>query len=243
MLEGIRRAGERLGDQVRRLFLADGDALVLPTRRLLIYLQAIRTHLPSVHRVSSYCLARNLRKKTVSELKELQEAGLKLAYLGAESGDDMVLARVSKGETFASNREALDKLAQAGIRRSVMIITGLGGESMSASHAERSARLINVTAPEYLSTLMLMLSDGGARYRDAWPDWRPLSQSGLLRELERFLSGLELRRTIFRSDHASNWLALKGTLGADKRRLVAQLRAAIERPETVPLRAAWMRGL
>ncbi len=243
VLDSIRRAGEHLGDEARRVFLADGDALALPTRRLLVYLETIRTHLPSVHRVSSYCLARNLNKKTVSELRELREAGLTLAYLGAESGDDSVLARVDKGETFDSTCAALDKLGAAGIRRSVMIINGLGGEALSAQHADNSARLINVTAPEYLSTLVLMLNNGGERYRAAWPDWQALSPTGLFREMERFLSALDLRRTIFRSDHASNWLVLKGTLGADKARLLAQVRAAVERPEAASLRGSWMRGL
>ncbi|WP_295580351.1 radical SAM protein [uncultured Lamprocystis sp.] len=243
VLESIRRTGADEGESVRRVFLADGDALVLPTRRLLAYLEAIRTHLPSVRRVSSYCLARNLNKKSVSELKDLCDAGLKLAYLGAESGDATVLARVSKGESVESTRAALDKLGQAGIRRSVMIINGLGGESLSAQHADNSARLINATAPEYLSTLVLTLHDDGARFRATWPDWQPLSQSGLFREMERFLSALDLRRTLFRSDHASNWLVLKGTLGADKARLLAQVRAAIDRPEAAALRAPWMRGL
>jgi radical SAM superfamily enzyme YgiQ (UPF0313 family) len=243
VLEGIRLVGEQAGERVRRVFLADGDALVLPTRRLLAYLEAIRRHLPAVHRVSSYCLARNLKKKTVAELKALADAGLKLAYLGAESGDDEVLARVNKGESFASTREALDKLGEAGIARSVMILNGLGGEALSAQHADHSARLINATRPEYLSTLVVTLQDGGARYLEAWPDWRPLSQQGLFREMARFLAALELERTVFRSDHASNWLALKGTLGADKARLLAQLRQAIDAPEAAALRPAWMRGL
>jgi radical SAM superfamily enzyme YgiQ (UPF0313 family) len=243
VLDSIRRTGESGGDQARRVFLADGDALVLPTRRLLAYLEAIRTQLPGVHRVSSYCLARNLKRKSVSELTELCDAGLTLVYLGAESGDDAVLARVHKGEDFESTRAALDKLGAAGIRRSVMIINGLGGESLTVQHAENSARLINAAQPEYLSTLVLTLNDGGARYLAAWPDWQALSQTSLFREMERFLSALELRRTIFRSDHASNWLVLKGTLGVDKARLLAQVRTAIERPDAVSLRAAWMRGL
>jgi len=243
VLESIRRAGEAGDDPIRRVFLADGDALVLPTRRLLAYLEAIRTHLPAVHRVSSYCLARNLRKKSLSELTEIADAGLKLTYLGAESGDDEVLARVNKGECFESTRAALDKLGAAGIKRSVMIINGLGGAALSVQHAENSARLINATAPEYLSTLVLTLSDGGTRYRAAWPDWQALSQTGLFLEMKRFLSALDLRRTIFRSDHSSNWLVLKGTLGADKARLLAQVSMAIESPDAVSLRAAWMRGL
>lgn len=243
VLESIRRTGERYGAQLRRVFLADGDALVLPTRRLLGYLEAIRTHLPAVHRVSSYCLARNLKKKSVAELKELAAAGLTLAYLGAESGDDEVLARVNKGETFASTREALDKLGEAGITRSVMILNGLGGETLSAQHADNSARLANATQPEYLSMLVVTLHNGGRRFLQAWPEWQALSQQGLFTEMERFLAALELRRTVFRSDHASNWLVLKGTLGADKAKLLAQVRAAIERPESAPLRPAWMRGL
>ena len=243
VVDSIRRTGERYGAQVRRVFLADGDALVLPTRRLLAYLEAIRTHLPAVHRVSSYCLARNLTKKSVAELKTLADAGLRLAYLGAESGDDEVLARVNKGETFESTRTALDKLGEAGITRSVMILNGLGGEALSAQHADNSARLINATRPEYLSTLVVTLHDAGRRFLQAWPDWQALSQQGLFREMERFLAALELERTVFRSDHASNWLVLKGTLGADKARLLAQVRAAIAQPESAPLRPAWLRAL
>jgi len=152
VLDSLRRTGERYGSQIRRVFLADGDALVLPTRRLLTILEAIRQHLPAVHRVSSYCLARNLKKKSVAELAELRAAGLSMAYLGAESGDDEVLARVSKGETFDTTRDALDKLGAAGITRSVMILNGLGGPQLSARHADNSARLANATQPEYLST-------------------------------------------------------------------------------------------
>ena len=243
VVDSIRRTGERYGAQVRRVFLADGDALVLPTRRLLVYLEAIRTHLPAVHRVSSYCLARNLARKSVAELKTLADAGLGLVYLGAESGDDEVLARVNKGETFESTRTALDKLGEAGITRSVMILNGLGGEALSAQHADNSARLINATRPEYLSTLVVTLHDAGRRFLQAWPDWQALSQQGLFREMERFLAALDLERTVFRSDHASNWLVLKGTLGADKARLLAQVRAAIAQPESAPLRPAWLRGL
>lgn len=242
-LEAIRACGERFGSDVRRVFLADGDALVLPTRRLLAVLQAIRTHLPGVRRVSSYCLPRNLRRKSVAELKELADAGLKIAYVGAESGDDEVLARVSKGETFDSTCEALLKLGEAGITRSVMILNGLGGTALWQQHADNSARLANAAQPEYLATLVVSFPLGEDRLRAGFPGWEPLSQPELFVEMERFLSGLELERTVFRSDHASNWLILKGTLGADKARLLEQVRAAIARPESAPLRPAWARGL
>lgn len=243
VLDMIRRSGELFGDRVRRIFLADGDALVLPTRRLVRILEAISEHIPAVERVSSYCLARNLRRKSVQELAELREAGLQMAYLGAETGDDTVLERVNKGETFESMREALDKLGEAGIARSVMILNGLGGEIHSAQHADNSARLVNATRPEYLATLVVSFPQGEERFRESYTGWEPLDQIGLFREMRRFLEALELDDTVFRSDHASNWLALRGTLNADKDRLLAQLDQAIARPDRAPLRPDWARGL
>ena len=241
VLEEIRRAGQQL--IVQRVFLADGDALVLPTRRLLSILQAIREHMPEVRRVSSYCLPRNLRKKSVDELKELADAGLKMAYVGCESGDDEVLARVNKGETYESSLSALDKLGQAGITRSVMILNGLGGASLSQQHADNSARLMNEAQPEYLSTLVVSFPMGEARFRANFADYQALTQEQLFLEVERLLQGLELRDTVFRSDHASNYLVLKGNLGADKARMLAQVRQAIEQPQQARLRQEWQRGL
>ncbi|MDR2688691.1 MAG: radical SAM protein [Azoarcus sp.] len=230
-------------DDIRRVFLADGDAMVLPTRRLLAVLTAIREHLPAVHRVSSYCLPRNVKKKSLEELGELAAAGLALAYVGAESGDDTVLERVGKGETFASTADALEKLGAAGIARSVMILNGLGGVIHSANHARRSAELANATQPEYLAILVVSFPMGEQRFRATFPEWTPLDIPGLLIEMEEFITRLELERTVFRSDHASNWLALRGNLPADKHKLLTQLRAAIVAPTAAPLRPAWARGL
>ena len=243
VLEMIRRCGETFGDGVRRVFLADGDALVLPTRRLLRVLEAIAEHLPSVERVSSYCLARNLKRKSVEELRELRAAGLQLAYLGAESGDDLVLHKVNKGESYDSTLDALDKLGQAGVTRSVMILNGLGGRRYSEQHAENSARLANATQPEYLATLVVSFPTGEERFREGFEDYEPLDQIGLFREMRRFIARLELKDTVFRSDHASNWLVLKGRLNADKDRLLNQLDRAIEDPDSAQLRPDWLRGL
>jgi radical SAM superfamily enzyme YgiQ (UPF0313 family) len=242
-LESIRRCGELYGDRVKRVFLADGDALMLPERRLLNTLAAIRKHLPGVRRISAYCLPRNLAKKSAATVRLLAEAGLTMAYVGAESGDDEVLARVNKGETQASTLAALDKLGEAGITRSVMILNGLGGQVLSVQHAEHSADLVNAAQPEYLATLVVSFPKGEERLRAGFPGWEPLSVIGLMQEMERFLSRLELRRTVFRSDHASNWLVLKGTLGTDKARLLDQLRTAIADPDHARLRPAWARGL
>ena len=213
IMESIRLTGERYGDRVQRIFLADGDATVLPTRRLVSILEAIRSHFPAVRRISSYCLPRNLRRKSQQEIDELAAAGLAMVYVGAESGDDAVLAAVDKGETYESTRDALDKLGAAGIRRSVMILNGLGGKALSAQHAENSARLANATQPEYLLTLVVSFPLGEQRFRAGFPGWEPLGQHDLFVEMEQLLSALELKRTVFRSDHASNWLVLKGTFG------------------------------
>jgi hypothetical protein len=154
-----------------------------------------------------------------------------------------VLEKINKGETFGSTREALLKLGEAGIKRSVMILNGLGGEVFSEQHAKNSARLANATQPEFLATLVVSFPKGDARLRANFPEFSPLGIEGLMREMELFVQTLDLRRTVFRSDHASNWLVLKGTLGADKARLLEQLRAAIAAPDRAPLRPAWARGL
>lgn len=241
VLEEIRRCGERL--LVRRVFLADGDAMVLPTHRLLRILEAIREHMPTVQRVTSYCLPSNLKRKSVQDLTALREAGLGMIYIGAESGDDEVLARVNKGETHESTKEAMLKAGEAGIKRSVMILNGLGGRSLSKQHAINSARLMNDTQPEYLSTLVVSFPQGMERFKAQFPDFEPLGQRELFQEMELLLSELELNKTVFRSDHASNYLVLKGVLNADKERMLAQVRTAIDMPEQAGLRPEWVRAL
>jgi radical SAM superfamily enzyme YgiQ (UPF0313 family) len=242
-LDSLRQMGQQFPGQVQRVFLGDGDAMVLSTRRLMTVLQAIREHLPQVRRISSYCLPRNLRHKSVAELTELRAAGLSLVYVGAESGDDTVLQKVQKGETLETTRDALDKLGQAGMTRSVMLLNGLGGRVHSEQHARNSAQLANLTQPEFLATLVVSFPQGEARFRQQYPEWEPLTQQELFMEMQQFLQALELKRTVFRSDHASNWLVLKGVLGAEKSRLLQQVAQAIAQPESARLRADWQRGL
>jgi radical SAM superfamily enzyme YgiQ (UPF0313 family) len=233
-----------MGMPVRRIFLADGDAMTLSVRRLRQTLEAIRRHLPDVQRVSSYCLPRNLRHKTPDELAELRELGLNLFYVGCESGDDLVLDRVSKGETFATSLDALKKIKAAGSKSSVMILNGMGGMRYSEQHAKNSALLMNEAQPEYLATLVVSFPMGTERYQAGFRgEFEPLDQPGLFREMEWLLDTLDLENTIFRSDHASNYLVLKGTLNKDKPRLLETVRAAIRRPGEIALRQEWQRGL
>jgi radical SAM superfamily enzyme YgiQ (UPF0313 family) len=232
------------GIPVRRVFLADGDAMALSFRRLLEIMLAINEYLPDIQRVSAYCLPRNVKNKSVEELKQLREMGLSLVYVGCETGDDLVLEKTRKGETWQSSLDALLKLGEAGVKRSVMILNGLGGTRYSEQHALNSASLMNQSQPEYLATLVVTFYKGIERFQRGFGgEFQQLDQLQLMQEMEILLSSLDLERTIFRSDHASNYLILKGTLNKDKEKLLNTLRQAITRPGSVTLRQEWQRGL
>lgn len=232
------------GVPFEKVFLADGDAMVLPMRKLESILRMIQKHLPSVERVSSYCLPRNIYKKTVEDLALLKSLGLDILYVGCESGDSQVLEFVSKGETYETQRDALIKIKQAGLRSSVMILNGLGGPKYSEQHAINSAKLVNETQPDYLSTLVVSFPLGEDRLKKGFNnDWSLMDQTALFLELKHFISHLELENTIFRSDHASNYLPLKGVLGQDKAALLEQINTALYQPNKIQLRQEWQRGL
>jgi radical SAM superfamily enzyme YgiQ (UPF0313 family) len=234
----------RSGQPVRRIFLADGDAMTLSYRRLKAILVAINNVFPDINRISSYCLPRNLKNKTVEQLTELRAMGLSLMYVGCETGDDLLLGKVNKGETFLSSLDALQKIKQAGMKSSVMILNGLGGIAYSQQHAINSARLMNEAQPEYLSTLVLSFPAGMKRYQAGFDgEFVPLDQRQLFEEMQTLLGHLELKKTIFRSDHASNYLVLKGTLNQDKAMLLEKINRALNNPKSVPLRQEWQRGL
>jgi radical SAM superfamily enzyme YgiQ (UPF0313 family) len=227
LLAEIRACGES-GIEPRRVFLADGDALVLSMRRLRTILGEIRSSLPSVSRVSSYCLPSNLKNKSDEDLQELESLGLKVIYVGAESGDDAVLQRIDKGETYATTAKALLRARAAGIKTSVMILNGIGGRRFSEQHALASAKLVNDTQPDYLATLVLTFYKGPERLRQGFGgEFEELNTIELCREMKILIGATELDSTIFRSDHVSNHLILKGVLGKDKARLLQRVDDAI----------------
>ncbi|MEL0587067.1 MAG: radical SAM protein [Candidatus Thiodiazotropha sp. (ex. Lucinoma kazani)] len=229
---------------LRRVFLADGDAMTLSYRRLHEIMQAVNEYLPDIQRVSAYCLPRNIKNKSVDELQRLRDMGLEMVYVGCETGDDLVLERVNKGESWQTSLDALLKLQQAGIRRSVMILNGLGGARYSEQHALNSASLMNESQPEYLATLVVSFPKGQQRLQQGYAgEFQMLNLRQLLEEMEVMLSSLNLEKTIFRSDHASNYLILKGVLNKDKERLLNQVRTALANPESTSFRAEWQRGL
>lgn len=230
------------GYDSRKIFLADGDAMVLSTNKLLRILDKINKTFPKMQRISAYALPKNINSKSNDELKEISDAGLKFIYVGVETGDEELLRIINKGETFNSTVDGLLKAKQANIRSSVMILTGLGGEIYSRQHAINSALIFNETQPDFASCLVLSFPFGVEHYKKKFPaEFIELDTPGLLKELRIFIEHTELKSTVFRSDHASNYLVLKGGLSRDKDKFLAQIDYALSNPQS--LRKEWMRGL
>tara|TARA_B110000037_G_C17127332_1_gene508799 strand:+ start:7601 stop:8482 length:882 start_codon:yes stop_codon:yes gene_type:complete len=236
------QAVAKLNIPVQKVFLADGDAFVLSTKKLLQICTEVNTVFPNVRRISSYALPSNINKKSIEELKQLKVAGIEMLYIGIESGDDELLDLITKKETFESSKTALLKLKEAGIKSSVMVLTGLGGRKHTQQHALKSAQLLNETQPDYASTLVLSFPFGVEKYKQEFKgDYIEMNKMELLIELKTFIENLDLNATIFRSDHASNYLVLKGVLGKDKTSFLQQINHGLDHNEV--LRKEWMRGL
>lgn len=230
--------------QIRKVFLADGNAMVLSFDKLMRILEKLNTTFPNLNRVSIYALPQDLNSKTESELRSLSEAGLKLIYTGIETGDDKLLKLTNKGETSVSTVDGLVKARESGLRLSVMILNGLGGKQYSSQHAINSARVVNSIQPEYLSTLVLSFPYGIDHFRKRFSsDFLEMNKYDLISEMGNFIGELELQNTIFRSDHASNYLVLKGILNRDKEKLLSGISKVLDNPGSSELRAEWMRGL
>ena len=229
---------------IRKVFLADGNPMALSTRRLLTILNAINKSFPRVRRISTYALASDLLAKTHEELQELKTAGLKMIYVGIESGDDEVLKLMNKGETYETTVTGLLKAKAAGIKLSVIILNGVGGLKYSHQHAANSARILNAIQPEFASVLVLSFPYGVERYHTKFGgEYVEMTIHDILKEMEVFISHTELEGTIFRSNHASNYLVLSGVLGKDKANFLELITFAINNPELAGLRHEWQRGL
>lgn len=237
---------ERIGRSypgVRRVFLADGDALAAPNDHLLTVLAALRTAFPRLERVSSYALPANLRKKTLEELQQLGENKLNLLYYGIETGSAELLKRITKGATPQSMIDGLNKAKDAGLRLSATVILGLGGRTYWREHIDATAELVNRTRLDYLSTLQLGLHPTIEEefYRKFREPFEAQDDAGILQEQTRLLERLNPPAPLtFRSNHASNALPLAGVLPRDKDRLLALLSMA--QAGQVGLRPQWLRG-
>jgi radical SAM superfamily enzyme YgiQ (UPF0313 family) len=234
-----------------RVFLADGDALVVKTATLLDILRLLRESFPKLERVSSYASPRNLLVKSVEELREIREAGLSLIYYGVESGDPVTLEMVHKGATPDEMAQGCLKAKEAGMEISVTVLLGLAGREGSVRHVEGTVALINRIQPEYSSALTLM-NPFMDEYRKLMLEeaakigqkgWTLLSPVETLKEIRGLVEGSMLDETVFRTNHASNYLPIKGVLNRDRARILKTLDEAIAHPGTFPLRPDWARGL
>lgn len=233
-----------ISTNIKKIFLADGNAMVLSTAKLLNIINEINKAFPRITRISAYALPKDISSKTDSELKQLSGAGLKLLYVGIESGDDELLKLINKGETFNSTVDGLQKAQKAGIKLSVMILNGLGGKNYSAQHAINSAKAVNQIQPEFLSTLVLSFPYGETHFKKRFNGiFKALSTLELIEEMKIFIENLELENSVFRSDHASNYLVLKGILNRDKQKFLNNINNVLQSDGNVTLRPEWMRGL
>lgn len=215
-------------DKVRRVFLADGDALVLPTAKLLKILQALRDTFPKLQRVSSYAAPKDILRKSEEELRQLKEAGLQLLYYGMETGDDITLKAVNKGVNGEEAIEAGRRVTASGMKLSIMVILGLAGKESSKRHALETAKAINIMKPTMWSALCLMLYRG-SELLDQFErgEFNPLSPAECMEELYTIMENVNLpedKHCLFRSNHISNYIPLAGTLPKDKNRLLAEIR-------------------
>lgn len=208
-----------------RIFLADGNVLCMSTDRLLKMLEMLKKEFPHVSRISSYSGPLDILRKTDSELAEINKAGLKLLYMGVESGSDKVLSLMSKGVDQKEMIEAGQKAVKAGFTFSCMIISGLGGADLMEEHAVESARVISAIDPHYFSLLRLVVEENSELSEDVRSGWfRLATPLQILDENIIMLENMELTNCIFRANHVSNHIMLAGTLNKDRDLLVERLK-------------------
>lgn len=228
ILEDIEE-GKKYYKSVRRVFLADGDALAMKTEDLKTILKKIREIMPECERVGIYSSPKDILRKTEEELKELYELGIGIAYMGLESGSDKVLLEIKKGATARDMIEAGRKIINSGIKLSITLISGIGGKALWEEHALESARVINAINPHYLGLLALLVEPGTEMESRLKSDsFKLLSPSEIAKETRLLVEKLELKECVFRSNHASNYFSLAGTLPQDKEKLLNEIDKALE---------------
>ena len=241
VLADLDEAGRVAGHEIDKVFVADGDALVMPMAHWEPILERCRARFPNLRRVSCYAMAKNVRDKTDAELARLRALGLSILYVGPESGDDVTLKRIAKGDTFAGHVEAAHKAKAAGLELSVIALLGIAPERPE-EHAEATARLVTEMDPAYFAALTVTVVPGtplatlAARGKFAVP-----AVPALLRELRAMVDQARPTDALFRTNHASNYLPLGGRLPRDRARIVEVIDAALR--GEVPLRAERARGL
>ena len=241
-LVDIQLAARRARNEIDKMFVADGDALVLDMDHWRAILGSAHAQLPRLERVSCYATAKNILQKTDAELAELRQLGLKLLYIGPESGDERTLKRIAKGATYAQHVEAAQKAHAAGMQVSVIALLGIGGIERSQEHAEKTAQLVTDMNPEYFAALTTSMVPGTplvTLHKKGF--WELPSVQRMLEELRTIVDLARPTDALFRTNHASNHLPLGGRLPRDREHIVAAIDAALA--GQIRLRPDWARGL
>jgi len=230
--------------RVERLFLCDGDALIIPQKRLIDILDAIRARLPGVVRIGTYANAKSIRKKSVEELRELKERGLGIVYLGIESGNEQILVNIRKGTTVARIVEAARRVKEAGITLSVTVLLGIGGVAMSRQHARDTARILTEVDPDYAGVLTVMIVPGTPLYEQARTGAFVLPGTfELLEELGVIVAESRFTDCFFTANHASNYLPIRARMPQDREKVLRLIGDVLRRKDVAMLRPESIRGL
>jgi len=225
-----------------RVFLMDGDALIIPQKRLMWILHRIKEHLPWVRRVGAYANAKSIRMKTHDDLAELRKNGLGILYLGVESGDEETLKKINKGTSAQNLIHMGRKVKEAGIKLSVTVLLGIAGTGRSLEHARATGALLSAMDPNYVGALTVMLIPGTPLHEDFRKgNFRLPDEKGFLLELREMIASTNLSMGLFFSNHASNYLPLRARLPKGKKEALDLIDAALR--DEIMLRAEWMRGL
>ena len=243
VLEDI-EAARNTFPETRRVFLADGNAMVLPTSQLVPVLDALDRAFPQLQRIGIYANARDILEKSDEELERLFDKKLTIIYTGLESGSDIVLERVKKGASAQDIIKAVLKAQKAGFKASVIGLLGLGGIENWQEHARATGYAISTMNPRFFSLLTLMIVPGTVLYEQEKKGQFTLPEPlGLLKEMRMIIENTSVNKgCIFRTNHASNYLALEGRLPKDKKALLRTIDAALQRGES-SLRPEYLRGL
>ena len=229
---------------VHRVFLADGNALAMTTNDLIETLDVVKSEIPYLERVGIYGYTRDVRDKTPDDLVRIKNAGLGIVYLGLETGDDTLLRWCQKGVNSQENITACKKIRDAGIPLSLTVILGLGGLENSERHAKATADVLNKIDPEYIGALTLM-TPPETRISEMVQngEFEPMDPMDILKELRILVENLDLTNCVFRTNHASNYLPIRGTLSRDKADVLRVLSSVIDGEDSTRLRPSYLRGL
>jgi len=241
VLKDIEEAG-RLYPRTRRLFICDGDALIIPQKRLITILNEIKTKIPKVRRVGIYANSRSIEIKTEEELKELYENGLGIIYLGIETGDNKILGKIDKSATFDHFVESGKKVKNSGIKLSVTVLLGIAGKERSINHAIETGKLLTKIDPDYVGALTLMITEGTDLFVESNKgNFKLLSPNDMLVELGTMISETTLSNGYFHANHASNYLPVSAHFPEDKEKTLLQINNAIN--GDIKLKPEYLRGL